>query len=201
MVPYCNLGLQEAPDEPSFPAAVQTGSMAQVYGSSASCDTQHALVVIPGHITLCLSRAVLAEERLRAEVEKGNQSAQDALYEMVAMKGYLNMLALDNWGLVFKKERSDEVSEILRGQEAIDYIESKFLSVVDVMSNNINPGRLTKDAVSGMLARLYLNAAVYRDPYGTPNFKNEDMDKVIKYTNDVISGAHALSPEYFDCSR
>src|SRR5687768_15424293 len=71
------------------------------------------------NITLCLSRAVLAEERLRVEVEKGTQDAQDALYEMIAMNAYLNMLALDNWGLVFKKERSDQVSEILRGQEAV----------------------------------------------------------------------------------
>jgi starch-binding outer membrane protein, SusD/RagB family len=150
------------------------------------------------YITLCLSRAVVAEERLRIEAEKGNQQAQDALYEMVAMNAYLNMLALDNWGLVFKKERSDQVSVILRGQEAIDYIEGKLLSVVDVMDNDNGPGRLNKDAVSGLLARLYLNAAVYRDPYGTPNFTKEDMDKVIQYTSNVISGSHSLSAEYFD---
>jgi hypothetical protein len=150
------------------------------------------------YITLCLSRAVIAEERLRPEAESGNAAAQAALYEMVAMNAYLNMLALDNWGLVFKKESSAQVSVILRGQEAIDYIESKLLSVVDLMSNNSNPGRFTKDAVSALLARLYLNAAVYRDPYGVPDFKKEDMDKVIQYTNSVISGAHSLSPEYFD---
>ncbi|NJL72998.1 MAG: RagB/SusD family nutrient uptake outer membrane protein, partial [Candidatus Competibacteraceae bacterium] len=40
-------------------------------------------------ITLCLSRAVLAEERLKAEVEKGNQDAQQPLYEMIAMNLYL----------------------------------------------------------------------------------------------------------------
>lgn len=150
------------------------------------------------YITLCLSRAVIAEERLRSEVEKGNQEAQGALYEMVAMNAYLNMLALDNWGLVFKKERSDQVSEILRGQDAIDYVESRLLSVVDVISNSNGPGRLTKDAVSALLARLYLNAAVYRDPYGVPDFKKADMDKVIEYTNSIISGSHSLSPEYFD---
>tara|TARA_R110000737_G_scaffold264410_3_gene272301 strand:+ start:3784 stop:5529 length:1746 start_codon:yes stop_codon:yes gene_type:complete len=150
------------------------------------------------YITLCLSRAVIAEERLRPEAEKGSQQAQDALYEMVAMNAYLNMLALDNWGLVFKKERSDQVSVILRGQEAIDYIEGKLLSVVDLMNNDNGPGRLNKDAVSGLLARLYLNAAVYRDPYGTPNFTKEDMDKVIQYTSNVISGSHSLSAEYFD---
>jgi hypothetical protein len=43
------------------------------------------------------------------------------------------MLALDNWGLVFKKELSIERSQILRGQEAIDYIESELLSVVAVV--------------------------------------------------------------------
>ena len=149
-------------------------------------------------ITLCLSRAVIAEERLREEVEKGNQEAQHALYEMVTANSYLNMMALDNWGLIFKKERSDQVSEIIRGQEAIDYLESRLLSVVDLMSNNGNPGRFSKDAAKGLLARLYLNAAVYRDPYGTPNFRKEDMDKVIQYTNDIITGAHTLSPEYFD---
>jgi hypothetical protein len=68
---------------------------------------------------------------------------------------------------------------------------------VDVIGNTKGPGRFTKDAVSALLARLYLNAAVYRDPYGTPNFRKEDMDKVIQYTNSIISGAHALSPEYF----
>jgi hypothetical protein len=150
------------------------------------------------YITLGLSRAVIAEERLKAEVEKGNQEAQGPLYEMVALNSYLNMLALDNWGLIFKKERSDQVSEILRGQEAIDYLETRLLSIVDVMTNGNNPGRITKDAVSALLARLYLNAAVYRDPYGTPAFKKEDMDKVIQYTSSIISGSHSLSPEYFD---
>ncbi len=149
------------------------------------------------YIAQGLARAVIAEERLKAEVENGNQDAQGPLYEMIAVNSYLNMLALDNWGLIFKKERSDEVSEILRGQEAFDYLESRLLSIVDLMSNSDNPGRFTKDAVSGLLARLYLNAAVYRDPYGTPTFKKEDMDKVIQYTSSIISGNHALSPEYF----
>ncbi len=150
------------------------------------------------NITLTLSRAVIATERLKPEAENGNAEAQDALYEMIAMKAYLNMLALDNWGLVFKKENSEEISEILRGQDAIDYIESELLSVVDVISNTKGPGRFTRDGVKALLARLYLNAAVYRDPYGTPDFNSADMDKVIQYTSDIIAGPYTLSPEYFD---
>jgi len=149
-------------------------------------------------ITLTLSRAVLAEERMRLEVENGNTNAQDALYEMTAMKSYLNMLALDNWGLIFKKDGSDQLSEILRGQDAIDHIESGLLSVVELISNNKGPGRLNKDTVKALLARLYLNAAVYRDPYGTPDFASADMDKVIRYTSEIIGGKSSLSAEYFE---
>ncbi len=150
-------------------------------------------------ITLALSRAVAAEEQLGLEVEAGNASAQNPLYEMLAMKAYLNMLALDNWGLVFKKERSDQQSEILRGQEAVDYLEAELLAVVNLISESSSgPGRMNKHAVEALLARLYLNAAVYRDPYGTPDFRAEDMDKVIEYTNNIISAGYSLSPEYFD---
>ncbi|CAM3610806.1 RagB/SusD family nutrient uptake outer membrane protein [Zobellia roscoffensis] len=198
-----NFGLQEvASDEGILP---YRGGTDWFDGGKFIAVHQHLMT--PGNglvgdawtnITLTISRAVLAEERLRPEAEAGDAEAQAALYEMIAMKAYLNMLTLDNWGVVFKKTSSDEISEILRGQEAIDYIESEFLSVVDVISTEKGPGRLNKDAVSALLARLYLNAAVYRDPYGTPDFRTEDMDKVIEYTSDIISGPYALSPEYFE---
>ncbi|MEB2777893.1 RagB/SusD family nutrient uptake outer membrane protein [Algoriphagus sp. D3-2-R+10] len=198
-----NFGLQEvASDEGILP---YRGGTDWFDGGKFIAVHQHLMT--PGnslvgdtwtYITLTLSRAVLAEERMKLEVENGNSNAQDALYEMIAMKAYLNMLALDNWGLVFKKDGSDQLSEILRGQEAIDYIESELLSVVDLISSDKGPGRMNKHAVSALLARLYLNAAVYRDPYGTPDFRTEDMDKVIQYTNSIISGPYSLSAEYFE---
>src|SRR5690606_14240303 len=128
-----------------------------------------------------------------------NAEAAAALYEMKALRAYLNMLMLDSWGLVFKKESGAETSEILRGQDAIDYIDSEFLSVVDVINTDRGPGRMTQAAVWGFLAKLHLNAAVYRDPYGTPDFTAEDMSRVITYTDNIInSGGFSLSPEYFD---
>ncbi len=198
-----NFGLQEvASDEGILP---YRGGTDWFDGGKFIAVHQHLMTPSNGlvgdawtYITLTLSRAVLAEERLRLEVENGNSSAQDPLYEMIAMKAYLNMLALDNWGLVFKKEKSSEISDILRGQDAIDHLESELMSVVDVISNDKGPGRLNKDAVKALLARLYLNAAVYRDPYGTPDFKTADMDKVIRYTSEIMSGKASLSPEYFD---
>src|SRR5690606_29095371 len=98
-----------------------------------------------------------------------------------------------------KKESADQLSEVLRTEAAIDYIKSELLSVVDVINKDKGPGRMTQATVWGLLARLHLNAAVYRDPYGTPVFTTEDMNKVIEYTDNIInSGKFALSPEYFD---
>ena len=150
-------------------------------------------------ITKNISRTLSAIEVLTPLADAGNADAEGALYEMIALRAYLNMMTLDSWGLVFKKETSSDISQILRKQEAISYIESELLSVVDKINNTKGPGRMTQGAVWTMLSRLYLNAAVYRDPYGTPSFKAEDMDKVLDYTNRVInSGKYALSPEYFD---
>ena len=150
-------------------------------------------------VTTNLSRTLSAIETLRPLAADGDAEAEEALNEMIALRAYLNMLSLDSWGLVLRKEASEELSEVLRGQSAIDYIESELLSVVDVINSSRGPGRLTQNAVYALLARLHLNAAVYRDPYGTPNFTQDDMDAVIEYTNNIInSGDYSMSPEYFD---
>ncbi len=196
-----NFGLQEvASDEAILP---YRGGRDWFDGGKFIAVHQH--LTTPGNalvgdtwtdLTLTLSRAVAAEERLKLEVSS-DAKAQDALYEMIAMKAYLNLQLLDNWGIVFKKLSSSQRSEILRGQEAIDLIESDLLSVVNVINSDKGPGRFSRNAVKALLARLYLNAAVYRNPYGTPDFKPADMQKVIQYTNDVIAGPYSLSPEYF----
>ena len=63
----------------------------------------------------------------------------------------------------------------------------------------VGPGRLTKGAAWGLLARLHLNAGVYRDRYATSiQFKPEDMDKVVEYCDKIInSGQYQLSNNYF----
>ena len=104
-----NFGLQEiASDEAIIP---NRGGRDWFDGGKFIAVHQHLMT--PGNslvgdtwtdITLTISRAVVAQDRLKEEAAKGNANAQDALYEMTAMKAYLNMLALDNWGLVFKKK-------------------------------------------------------------------------------------------------
>lgn len=148
-------------------------------------------------ITQGISRSVTAINAL-ASIDDVN--APLYLAEARAMRAYYSILSLDLFGLVFVKENPNETSVIIRGAEAVEYIKSELLAVENVVINTVGPGRITQGAVWGLLARLHLNAAVYRDPYAESfDFKTEDMDKVIEYTGKIIAlGKYQLSPEYFE---
>jgi len=123
------------------------------------------------------------------------------LAEARAMRALYNHMLLDAFGLVFVKDRIEDQSVILRTGEAVDYLISELTAVEGRVATvtQVGPGRMTKTGVQALLARIHLNAAVYRDPYGTPDFSTADMDAVINYTNKVIDlGEHALSAEYFE---
>lgn len=148
------------------------------------------------NITQGISRAVTAINTLPTN---SDANAKLFLAEARGMRAYYSMLTLDLFGLVFVKDDLSESSKILRGEAALEYLKSELLAVEPVLDNGTGPGRLSKPAVWGLLARLYLNAAVYRDPYAASfTFKNEDMDKVVEYCDKIISsGQYALATEYF----
>lgn len=130
-----------------------------------------------------------------------NANAPLYLAEARGMRAYYSMLTLDLFGVVFVKDDPGSPSKIIRGDEAVKYIESELLAIEPLVQSKtaVGPGRLNQAAVWGLLSRLYLNAAVYRNIYGTTfDFKAEDMDKVIQYTDKIIaSGQAQLSSDYF----
>jgi hypothetical protein len=132
---------------------------------------------------------------------KDNKDASAVVYlaEAKAMYAYYNMVALDLWGIAFKKDDLGAASIIIRGDEAVEYIKNQFLEAEPNLSTTVGAGRITKAGVWGLLARLHLNAGVYRDPYATTvNFKTEDLDKVNEYTTKVISSnQYAFSTDYW----
>ncbi len=148
------------------------------------------------NILIGVSRAVTAMNALPSNKDP---NAKVFLAEARGMRAYYSLLTLDLFGLVFVKNDASETSKILRGEEAIVYIKSELLAVEPVLDNTTGPGRLTKAGVWGLLARLYLNAAVYRDVYAPSfTFKNEDMDKVVEYSDKIInSGQYGLAADYF----
>jgi len=129
-----------------------------------------------------------------------NANAAIYLAEARGMRAYYSMMTLDLFGVVFVKEDPGTPSTIIRGDEAVKYIEKELLAIEPLVQPKsvVGPGRLNQAAVWGLLARLYLNAPVYRNIYGTAEFKAEDMDKVITYTDKIIaSGQAKLSADYF----
>jgi len=149
-----------------------------------------------GLLTQGISRAVTALNTLPTI---NDSNVKTYIAEARGMQAYYNMMLLDLFGLVFVKNDPQGVSQILRGEEALEYLKSEFLAVEPDLATNVGPGRLTKGGVWGLLARLYLNAAVYRDRYNTqPTLKSEDMDKVIEYSDKIIgSGQYQLVADYF----
>ncbi|MCF0060292.1 RagB/SusD family nutrient uptake outer membrane protein [Dyadobacter chenwenxiniae] len=151
-----------------------------------------------GTLSQSISRSITAINGL-----KNSTSATAALYtaEARGMRAYYNMIMLDMFGVAFVKDDPNAVSVIIRGEEAVKYIESELLAIEPIVQPKsvVGPGRLNQVAVWGLLARLNLNAAVYRNIYApTFEFRAEDMDKVIQYTDKIIaSGQAKLSPDYF----
>ena len=128
-------------------------------------------------------------------------NAKTYLAEAIGMRAFYNMLIFDLYGIAFKKEDPGQVSEILRGNEALTYIISELERAEPNLLNRAGAGtgRLSKAGAWGLLARLYLNAGVYRDRVATNfDFKTSDMDQVIAYSDKIInSGEYKLSNDYF----
>lgn len=143
-----------------------------------------------------IARAVIAIDAL-----PNNKDANAKTYvaEARAMRAYYNLLLLDMFNITFIKEKPSDISTIVRGAEAVDYIAKELIAAEPDLTTAAGPGRITKAGAWGLLARLYLNASVYRDRYATTHtFTTEDMDKVIDYSNRIInSNQYALSPDYF----
>lgn len=147
-------------------------------------------------LTQSLSRAVSAISSLK---DSKDPNAAKYVAEAKGMYAFYNLLFLDLWGIIFVKEDPGATSKIVRGDDAVEYLKKVFLEVEPLLDNTTGPGRLTKAGVWGLLAKLHLNAAVYRNVYGASfTFKPEDLDKVIEYTGKIISaGQYALSPDYW----
>ncbi|MBO0948463.1 RagB/SusD family nutrient uptake outer membrane protein [Fibrella forsythiae] len=147
-------------------------------------------------LTQGISRSITA---LSALPTINDPNVKVYIAEARGMRAYYNMVMLDLFGVVFLKENPQAISDVLRGEAALNYLKAELLAAEPDLLTTVGPGRLTKGGAWGLLARLYLNSAVYRDRYATQfTFKPEDMDKVTEYCDKIInSGQYQLSRDYF----
>ncbi|NCI48160.1 RagB/SusD family nutrient uptake outer membrane protein [Sediminibacterium soli] len=143
-----------------------------------------------------LSRSITA---INALPTNADPSSKTFLAEAKAMRAYYCLLSLDLFGIVFVKNDPSEVSKIIRGKEAVEYIKSELLAAEPNLEMDVTHGRMSKPAVWGLLARLYLNNAVYSNVYANQfSFSGEDMDKVTEYCNKIIAtNKYQLASEFF----
>ena len=143
-----------------------------------------------------VSRAVSA---INALPNNTDPIAKTYLAEARGMRAFYSLMTLDLYGVVFVKDDLSQNSAILRGNDAVEFIKNELLEVEPLVGTDVGPGRLSRGGVWALLARLHLNAAVYRDRYADKfDFRSEDMDKVVEYCDRIInSGQYALSSDYF----
>lgn len=100
-----------------------------------------------------------------------------------------------------------EAPEILTAERAIRICIDVLLEVIpnlaEIGSNGTHCGRFTKEAAYALLAKIYLNKAVYEDRYNASSAfgftSNACMDSVILYTDKLISSPHfELEDDYFE---
>jgi len=116
--------------------------------------------------------------------------------------------ATDLWGQVPYREPGSNYAEIptvLKRTEAVDLAISQLEAVFNDMPNTADSNTANKYAAAALLAKLYMNRAVYKatDDDGTPQvgpftFDGGDMQKVIEYSDIVINGPFSLQSNYFD---
>ncbi|WP_026994297.1 RagB/SusD family nutrient uptake outer membrane protein [Flectobacillus major] len=112
---------------------------------------------------------------------------------------------MDYFGQVPFREVTQGVNEfpkILSRSEAFDFIVKDLEEALPGLSDlkpNVTPGVASKAAANALLAKLYLNKAVFKSstPAGPYTFDKADMDKVIAYANAVTASGYALESSYF----
>jgi len=111
----------------------------------------------------------------------------------------------DGWGQVPIREPGAPLSDlpsVMSSSEAIDYVISELEAIKSSLpsSSSTNPWVATQDAASALLAKAYLNRAVFKsEDRQTFTFDAADMDQVIAYCDEVItSGNYTLEDAYFD---
>ncbi len=123
------------------------------------------------------------------------------------LRAFFMFYIVDLYGQAPFREASDGFDvdpRVLTRSEATDFIIQDLNSALPNLKSG-TPGTATKEAANFLLAKVYLNKAVYmqdpNQPAGPFTFAPADMNKVIEHTNAIINaGQYQLEPqgEYFD---
>lgn len=151
-----------------------------------------------------------AWNQLNSFVYKANQilaSSPSAAQAAQAkfLRAWNMFLVMDYWGQVPFREVTDGVDvnpKVLTRSQAFDFIEKDLndaLAGLEKIGPSAENGKASKAAANALLAKLYLNKAVYKSAKaeGPYTFDKADMTKVISYVDAVAADGYSLEDSYF----
>jgi len=122
------------------------------------------------------------------------------------LRAFYMFYVMDLYGKVPFREVGEGVDvdpRVFTRTEAFDFIVNDLEEAIPDLADgspSSDPNVATKSAAHALLAKLYLNKAIYEttSSEGTPNFAAEDMNKVIEYADAVADAGYSLEDDgYF----
>ena len=109
----------------------------------------------------------------------------------------------DGWGQVPMRTPGAPLADIptvLSSSDAINFVISELKAILPNLSDNVESWRASKAAANALLAKAYLNKAVYESADRlTFTFSGDDMNSAISYCDAIInSGKYQLETNYFN---
>jgi starch-binding outer membrane protein, SusD/RagB family len=126
------------------------------------------------------------------------------------LRVFNDFLVLDFFGKVPRRACDENLllppTQLLLRQDAIDVLIGELEAALPALTTNATPDIASQNAARALLAKMYLNKAVYKatgdDGGALPGpytFDPADMNKVIEYADAIsASGEYMLEDNYFD---
>lgn len=175
------------------------------WGDNGVWRTLHTHSWDPTHSWVINSWNQLNERAFKCnEILASNPSQQEAA-EAKFLRAFYTFHVMDLFGQVPFRDVNDGVTvnpKVLSRAEAFDFIVKDLNEALPQLPKKgpaaQNP-QASQAAANALLARLYLNKAVYTaaNPTGPYNFDAGDMAKVIEYADKVTADGYSLEDDYF----
>lgn len=131
-------------------------------------------------------------------------TAQQAA-EAKFLRAFYMFHVMDFWGVVPFRNVGEGVEinpKVLSRSEAFDFVEkdlTEALPNLPALTPGGNASQASQAAANTLLAKLYLNKAVYKsaNAAGPYTFDNADMAKVVQYCDAVINAGFSLDSDFF----
>jgi len=176
------------------------------WGDNGVWRTLHAHTWDATHPQILNAWNTLNSNSYRCEQLLASNPSPVQTAEAKAMRALYMHHVMDLWGQVPRRtvdQGVETLPNVLTRSEAFDFIvkdlEEALPNLPTVSPAPIN-ARASKAMANALLARLYLNKAVYKSakPEGPYTFDKADMDKVVKYCDAVAADGYALDPDFYN---